>query len=125
MPTLKGLTCQIRWADTNAPFKEHGTCYGDGLVETFIAVPDKPQPFNILITSKVFIYEGLAAVVYMDGVYQANRNRVNLVPPKKGVPRGRTDISFTIRQKEKTTGDGTYIGRSWRFDNHNIGMSSF
>ena len=125
MPSLKGLTCSIQWADTNLPFQEYGTCYGDGVVETFIAVPNKPRPFNIRLTSKGFIFEGLAAVVFMDGTYQCNRNRVNLIPAKKGIPRERTEIDFVMRQKEKPAldGDGTYMGREWRFDDHNIGRS--
>lgn len=124
MPTLRNLSCHIQWAATNTPFQEYGTVYGDGVVETYIAVPDKPQPFNIRLTSKMFIYEGLATAVFMDGTYQCNRNRVNLIPAKKGSPRERTEIDFIMRQKEKTIGDGTYMGRQWRFDDHNIGRFS-
>ena len=122
MPTLRKLTCSIQWADTGTAFTEYGTCYGDGVVETFIVVPDKPQPFSIHITSKGFIYEGLAVIVFMDGHYQTNRNRVNLLPAKKGVPMERTELDLTIRQKEKPMGDGLYMGRAWRFDDHNIGI---
>jgi hypothetical protein len=121
MPTLKNLSCHIQWADTNTPFTEYGTVYGDGVVETFIAVPNKPQRFNVRLTSKGFIYEGLAAVLFIDGTYQCNRNRVNLIPAKKGIPRERTEIDFIMRQKEKAMGDGVYLGREWRFDDHNVG----
>ena len=121
MPKLKNLTCHVQWADTGTPFQEYQTWYGDGVVETFIVVPNRPQPFTIRLTSKSFIFEGLAAVVFMDGHYQCNRNRVNLLSAKKGVPRERTEIDFLFRQKEKSMGDGVYMGREWRFDDHNIG----
>lgn len=121
MPQLKHLACTVQWADTGAPFQEYGTVYGDGIVETFIVVPDEPQPFNIHLKSLNFICEGLATVVFIDGNYQANRNRVNLKPFAKNTPRGRTEVDFLLRQKEKPIGDGVYMGREWRFDNHNIG----
>ncbi|RMZ85596.1 hypothetical protein DV737_g668, partial [Chaetothyriales sp. CBS 132003] len=120
MPTLKNLSCQIRWADTDAPLQEYGTQYGDGVVETYVAVPDKSQRFYIRLTSNGFVHEGLAVVVFMDGTYQCNRNRVNLVPAKEGCPRERSEIDFIMRQKEKTIGEGLYMGRQWRFDDHNI-----
>lgn len=121
MPKLKGLTCSVQWADTGTAFLEYGTVYGDGVVETYIVVPDRPQPFTIHLTSHAFIYEGMAAVVFIDGHYQTNRIRVNLLPAKKGVPRERSELDLTIRQKEKSLGDGLYMGRAWRFDDHNIG----
>jgi hypothetical protein len=121
MPRLRQITCQVEWPETGLKFEEYGTVYGDGLVETFIAVPDKPQPFSIHLTSKGYIAEGLAMLVYMDGEYQCNRNRLHLKPPKKAQARDRTDVDFRLRQKEKAIGGGTFIGRDWRFDCHNIG----
>jgi hypothetical protein len=121
MPTLKQLTCSIEWADTGTPFKEYGTVYGDGLVETFIAVPEKPQPFSIHLVSTGYISEGLSMIIFIDGEYQCNRNRTNLRFWKPNAARNLTDIDFRLRQKEKPVGDGTYIGREWRFDSHNVG----
>ncbi|KIX05479.1 uncharacterized protein Z518_06351 [Rhinocladiella mackenziei CBS 650.93] len=120
MPALKDLVCQVLWADTGSPFPEYGTQYGDGVVESYIAIPNHPQPFTIQLTSRKFIFEGLSMIVFIDGSYQCNRNRVNLKPPKEGVPRNRTEIDFVVRQKEKVIGDGTYMGREWRFDDYNI-----
>ncbi|KAK5944320.1 hypothetical protein PMZ80_003601 [Knufia obscura] len=120
MPQLKQLSCCIQWSDTNAPFHEYGTVYGDGVVETFIIVPNKPQCFCIRLTSRGFISEGLSMIVFIDGNYQCNRTRVNLCPPKEGIPANRTEIDFLLRQKEKAHGDGIYMGREWRFDNHNV-----
>lgn len=124
MPQLKQLSCCIQWADTSVPFQEHGTIYGDGVVESFILVPSKPAGFTIRLTSHGFIYEGLAMIVFIDGNYQCNRCRVNLKAPKKDRLTRRSEIDFLLRQKEKPYGDGIYMGRQWRFDNHNIGMYS-
>ena len=122
MPTLKDLVCHVQWATTGFPFPEYGTQYGDGVVETYIAIPSHPQAFTIRLTSRNFIFEGLSMIVFIDGNYQCNRNRVNLQPYKKDLPRNRTEINFTVRQKEKPVGEGTYMGREWRFDDYNIGM---
>ncbi len=121
MPPLRQLICQVEWPDTRLKFEEYGMIYGDGLVETYIAVPEKPQPFTIHLMSKAYIAEGLAVLVYIDGEYQCNRNRLNLKPAKKGQSKDQTVVDFRLRQKEKTIGDGTFIGRDWRFDSHNIG----
>jgi hypothetical protein len=124
MPTLKDLACHVQWAETGSPFPEYGTIYGDGLVETYIAVPGHPQVFTIRLTSMKFISEGLSMVVFIDGQYQCNRNRVNLQPQKKDLPENRSKVDFLVRQKEKPLGDGTYMGREWRFDDCNLGQSS-
>ena len=121
MPRLRQVICQVEWPETGLKFEEYGTVYGDGIVETFIAVPNTPQPFCIHLTSKGYIAEGLAILVYIDGEYQCNRNRLNLKPPKNGQPRAQTEVDFRLRQKEKTIGGGAFIGRDWRFDCHNIG----
>ncbi|KAK5062992.1 hypothetical protein LTR84_005068 [Exophiala bonariae] len=120
MPTLKDLACVIQWANTGSPFPEYATQYGDSVVETYIAIPSHPQAFTIRLTSRRFICEGLAMIVYIDGNYQCNRNRVNLQPHKKDLPQDRSEVDFIVRQKEKPMGDGTYMGREWRFDDHNI-----
>lgn len=122
MPQLKQLSCCIQWAESGAPFQEHGTVYGDGVVETFIVVPNRPCIFTIRLKSHGFIHEGLSMVAFIDGNYQCNRTRVNLQPMKKDNPIWKTEIDFLLRQKEKSQGDGIYMGRQWRFDNHNIGM---
>ncbi|KAK5070608.1 hypothetical protein LTR64_000281 [Lithohypha guttulata] len=120
MPQLKQISCCVQWSDTNASFQEHGAVYGDGVVESFIIVPNKPQRFCLRLTSRGYIYEGLAMIIFIDGQYQCNRTRVNLLPPKKDRPANRTEVDFLVRQKEKPQGDGVYMGREWRFDNHNI-----
>ncbi|KIX93486.1 uncharacterized protein Z520_10906 [Fonsecaea multimorphosa CBS 102226] len=120
MPTLKDLVCHVQWADTGSPFPEYETQYGDGIVETYIAIPSHPQVFTIRLTSRKFISPGLSMVVFIDGNYQCNRNRVNLQPSEKEAPDMRTTIDFLVRQKEKPLGDGMYLGREWRFDDCNL-----
>jgi hypothetical protein len=120
MPTLKQLRCEIEWGNTKTPFPEYATTYGDGVVETYIAIPEHPQSFAVHLTSKHYIAEGLAMLIFMDGDYHCNRNRLNLKPPQPGLLRHMTEIDLRVRQKEKPLGDGTYLGRGWRFDKHNI-----
>lgn len=125
MPPLRQLICQVEWPGTGLKFEEYGVVYGDGIVESYIAVPDKPQPFTLHLWSKAYIAEGLAMLVYIDGEYQCNRNRLNLRSEKKGQSKDQTIVNFRLRQKEKTIGDGTFIGRDWRFDCHNTGTVIF
>lgn len=121
MPQLKQISCCVQWADTQAPFPEYETQYGDGVVETYIVIPETPQAFCIRLTSHGFIYEGISMVVYIDGKYQCNRNRVNLKPPQKGQESKKCEVDFLLRQQETSLNSGAYIGREWRFDDHGIG----
>ena len=122
MPTLKHITCNVEWASTNSPLQEHQTTYTDGYVETHIAVPPLPTAFCIHLQSSGYIAPGLAMFVYIDGVYQCNRNRHNLKTPDKATSRSQTEISFRVRQKEERRSDGTFEGKQWRFEKVNIGM---
>jgi hypothetical protein len=74
MPSLGYLTCNVLLAKDSTPFTEYATKYYDSAVETYIAVPDEPSKFYISIRSSTFIASGLAAFVFIDGKYQANRN---------------------------------------------------
>ena len=121
MPTLKQLSCVIERGNTKVPFSEYGTSYGDGLVETHIAVPEHPQRFAVRLTSRGYIAEGLAMIVFMDGVYQCNRNRTNLRLPTPTSLRKKTEVDFRVRQKEERLFDGTMLGQEWRFAKVNKG----
>ncbi|KAL1960740.1 hypothetical protein VTO42DRAFT_6570 [Malbranchea cinnamomea] len=83
MPTLKQLTCHVEHGYSTVPLKEYGTAYSDGCVETYIAIPSNPAniptPFSIHLTSDGYIAPGLAMFVFIDGVYQCNRHRDDLV----------------------------------------------
>ena len=123
MPKLGQLACTIEYANTKIPFKEYMTNYGDGWVETYIPVPDHPQEFAINLKSHGFIAEGLSMIVYADGVYQCNRNRIHLRQPKRGQNINRTEVDFRVRQKEQKIENNLFIGRQWQFDHCNMGKT--
>jgi hypothetical protein len=103
--------------------REYGTTYGDGVVETFVAVPSEHQQFAIRLASTAYIAEGIAMFVYIDGVYQCNRNRGGLEVPKGNDKQlgSRTIVNFLVRQKEQRHTDSDSISREWSFEKLNIG----
>ncbi|KAF2705379.1 hypothetical protein K504DRAFT_494267 [Pleomassaria siparia CBS 279.74] len=115
MPSLKGLTCSIEPAHTKEPLQEYGTIYNDGFVETFVAVPSDPKPFTVHLKSTQYIASGLAMYVFIDGVYQCNRNRQGLKSCNPPDTR-RSLVDFRVRQKEEKRHDGTTIARDWMFE---------
>ena len=119
MPSLKDLNCVIELSESQQALQEFGTTYGDGFVETFIPVPSKLQTFSIHLTSNKFIAPGVAIFVYVDGVYQCNRNRQDLKLRKPSDSRSLVD--FRVRQKEERQDDGSMVAREWAFDKLNIG----
>lgn len=119
MPSLKDLHCCIELSGTDTKLQEFGTTYSDGCVETFVAVPSGPQPFAIRLSSSDFIAPGLAIYVFIDGVYQCNRNRQNLKLRKP--PDRRALVDFRVRQKEEKQKDGSMIARDWKFEKLNLG----
>lgn len=121
MPSLKDVNCVIELSESQHSLREFGTIYGDGFVETFVPVPSKPQSFSVHLTSNRFIAPGIAIFVYVDGVYQCNRNRQDLKLRKPSDSRSLVD--FRVRQKEEKQEDGSMIAREWTFDKLNIGKS--
>lgn len=121
MPTLKQLTCSVEWSGSGTPLQEHSTTYVDGFVKTFIAIPSMPTPFSIRLRSSGYIAPGLAMFVYMDGVYQCNRNRHNLKIPDGMSKREKTEVNFHVRQKEEMMPDGTFRAQEWRFQKVDVG----
>jgi hypothetical protein len=119
MPSLKDLKCAIELSESQQELREFGTIYGDGFVETFVPIPSKLQSFSIHLTSSKFIAPGVAIFVYVDGIYQCNRNRQNLKLRKPSDSRSLVD--FRVRQKEERQKDGSMIAREWAFDKLNIG----
>ncbi|GAD92641.1 hypothetical protein CPC735_039440 [Paecilomyces variotii No. 5] len=125
MPTLKQLTCHVEWTPSDTPFREYGIGYGDGVVESYIAIPAGSTPFSINLRSDGFIAPGLAMFVFVDGVYQCNRYRGDLQNSNKVTMGCLSDtVDFRVRQKEEHLPDGGWIGRPWRFEPLNIGPSS-
>jgi hypothetical protein len=114
MPTLKDLNCSIELSESQRKLQEFGTFYGDGFVETFVPVPSKPQSFSIHLTSEKFIAPGISMYVFVDGVYQCNRNRQDLKLRRRSD--SRSVVDFTVRQKEEKQKDGSMIAREWKFE---------
>ena len=121
MPSLKSLICHVEWSYTGTPLPEYMTTYNDGHVSTYIAVPPTSTPFTIHLRSDGFIAAGLAMFVYIDGIYQCNRNRLNLRAPSQDIPRSATEVSFRVRQKEESKGESHFEGKAWRFEKAMIG----
>ncbi|KAF2118488.1 hypothetical protein BDV96DRAFT_597306 [Lophiotrema nucula] len=122
MPTLSNLECSIELAQSHQKLQEYGTSYGDKVVETYVAVPSEGQPFAVHLTSNDFIAEGLAMYVFIDGKYQCNRNRQDLVRPTDvSKPLGRRNlVDFRVRQKEERHSKGTMVAREWTFSRLNV-----
>jgi hypothetical protein len=114
MPLLKDLNCSIELSGDSEPLQELGTVYGDGYVETFLPVPKKQQAFTVHLSGRNFIAPGIAMYVFIDGVYQCNRNRQNM-KLRKPLDR-RSLVDFKVRQKEERQKDGSMIAREWTFE---------
>ncbi|KAF2847910.1 hypothetical protein T440DRAFT_537824 [Plenodomus tracheiphilus IPT5] len=117
MPSLKDLNCSIELSNSQQTLQEFGTTYGDGFVETFVPVPSISQSFSVHLTSNKFIAPGIAMYVFIDGVYQCNRNRQDLKLRKTSGSRSLVD--FRVRQKEEKQKDGSMIAREWKFEKLN------
>jgi hypothetical protein len=126
MPSIKDLYCSIEIGRSQQVLQEHGTTYGDGFVETFVAVPTSPKPFSVHLASSAYIAEGLAMYVFIDGVYQCNRNRHCLKNSGKTgqVLDRRSLVDFRARQKEEKQKGGSMIAREWRFEKLDLGAST-
>ena len=123
MPRLKNLVCQIEHLDRrNSSLQEFQTTYDDFLVEAFVAVPSADAPFSIHLKSDGYIAPGLSMFVYIDGVYQCNRNRQNLNLPGEGLNRRQTEVDFRLRQKEISYGGESFESRQWRFTKNGTGQ---
>ncbi|KAF3001476.1 hypothetical protein E8E13_008543 [Curvularia kusanoi] len=114
MPLLRDLNCSIEPSGDAVPLQEFGTVYGDGVVETFVPVPKKQQTFTVHLSSTNFIAPGIAMYVFIDGIYQCNRNRQNMKLRKP--PDRRSLVDFKVRQKEERQKDGSMIAREWTFE---------
>ncbi|KAJ9669036.1 hypothetical protein H2201_000862 [Coniosporium apollinis] len=120
MPNLQQLSCSIELASSHDKLREHNTTYGDGFVETLVAVPDFPTGFSIHLTSKGYIAPGLAMFVYMDGLYQCNRNKGGCRLGRAAMDQEANDLDFRVRQKETKNRGGTFVAREWRFEKLDI-----
>ena len=127
MPSLNRLECTLEAAPAGIAFTEYLTTYHNSVVETYIAVPppSSSNSFNIRLKSSGYVAPGLAAFVFIDGVYQCNRNRTHLQLPGEGISRSQIEVDFRLRQKEEISADGTgMIGKAWSFEKLNVGEST-
>lgn len=124
MPSLKQLTASVELGQSRTKITEYGARYSDGVVESFIAVPNTKVPFCVHVESHGYIAPGLGVFVFMDGEYQCNRNRFKLKLPGDGVPAAKYEVDFTMRQKEEKAADGTFVGRGWTFAELNTSKST-
>ncbi|KAK4560879.1 hypothetical protein LTR86_005459 [Recurvomyces mirabilis] len=115
MPTLNQIQCSIELGTDNIKLKEYGTKYTDSAVETFIPVPNAKVAFTVHVEQQKYLAPGLAAFVFVDGVYYANRNKMGLKVPGAGISKSETVAEFRFRQKEEKDTDGQFIGREWHF----------
>lgn len=120
MPTLKDLNCSIELGGSNKKLREYGASYADGVVEAFVAIPPTPKNFTVHLISTGYIAPGLAMFVYIDGVYQCNRNRQGLVIPDDVNSCNNACVDFRVRQKEERQADGKFMGREWNFEKLNV-----
>ncbi|OCL07107.1 hypothetical protein AOQ84DRAFT_65589 [Glonium stellatum] len=120
MPKLKDLDCSIELGRSNEKLREYGASYADGVVEAFVAIPSTPKNFTIHLLSTGYIAPGLAMFVYIDGVYQCNRNRQGLVIPDDVNSSSNACVDFRVRQKEERQADGKFMGREWNFEKLNV-----
>jgi hypothetical protein len=120
MPDHGLLSCAIELGDSNLRLREYGTTYHDRTVETYVAIPSQPTPFGIRLNAYGYISPGLSIWVFIDGVYQTNRNKRGIVAPSLHDPRA-ADVEFRVGQKEDLLRDGRVIARGWWFEKVNIG----
>jgi hypothetical protein len=115
MPTHGLLSCVVEIGETNTRLREYGTTYFNRTVETYVAIPGKPTPFSIRLSTNSYVAPGLSIWVYIDGVYQTNRNKRGAVPSD-------SKLEFHLGQKEDLLRDGRVIARGWWFEKLNIGQ---
>ncbi|KAF2226551.1 hypothetical protein BDZ85DRAFT_293489 [Elsinoe ampelina] len=102
MPQLNGMRCHLELTPSNDILPESSITYGDQRVECFVRVPDNDAPFSIHLTTTSFVASGLAAFVFLDGQYQANRNKTGFSPPAQVTNGGEAQqIDMRFRQKEE------------------------
>ncbi|KAK6439237.1 hypothetical protein LTR95_004552 [Oleoguttula sp. CCFEE 5521] len=114
MPKLKQITCSLELAPNDVKLKEYDQRFRDGAVECFVAVPEAPIPFSVHMHTHGWIASGMAMFIFIDGVYQCNRNK--RCPGVLGVSETDSyDIDFRVRQREEKMADSSFIGREWMF----------
>ena len=115
MPSLGSLSCHVILANRNHTFREYGTTYYDSAVETYIAVPSNRMQFHVSLKADGYIAPGLAALVFIDGKYQTNRNQRGFLATSK------TKFKLLFTGGEHFEVDEAFVKTAWWFDNVNFG----
>jgi hypothetical protein len=115
MPHHSLLSCFIEIGESTTRLREYGTTYHDRTCETYVAIPSKATPFSIRLTTNSYVAPGLAVYVFIDSVYQTNRNRRGAT-----IENGK-QLEFHLGMKEDLLRDGRVIARGWWFEKLNIG----
>lgn len=118
MPTSGLLECAIELGHSNLRLREYGTTYYDRTVETYVAIPSQPTPFGIRLNSYGYLAPGLSIYIFIDGVYQTNRNKRGLKPPDIDKPDS-ANVAFQVGHKEDLLKEGRVIARGWWFEKLN------
>ena len=114
MPHHSLLSCFVEIGESTTRLREYGTTYQDRTCETYVAIPSKPTPFSIRLMTESYVAPGIAVYVFIDGVYQTNRN-------KRGATHEKPKLEFHLGMKEDLLKDGRVIARAWMFEKMNIG----
>lgn len=117
MPHRDLLSCFVEIGESTSRLREYGTTYHNRTVETYVAIPSKPTPFSIRLSTNGYVAPGLAVYVFIDGIYQTNRNR-------RGATLEHGKLEFHLGQKEDLLKEGRVIARGWWFEKLNIGSLS-
>lgn len=115
MVKFNSLKCTLEVGQPPSPLSEYGTVYGDGVVETYAALPTSPGTFSVCLTASDPLVSGLAMFVFVDGVFHCNRNYVSLTSDTID------KVEFRVRQKEERFEASRSISREWSFEAVNAG----
>ncbi|KAF1813581.1 hypothetical protein P152DRAFT_480831 [Eremomyces bilateralis CBS 781.70] len=116
MPTLQNLKCWVEKARATTKFREHDVRYYDGVVQSYLEIPNEPAGFCIRLETLGYIGPGLHAFVYIDGEYQTNRVSQYLLPPNHKDAVLDSKVSMVIRGKEIPIEPNRFLQRAFKFE---------
>lgn len=123
MPKLNGFESYIKLAGSGLRLKEYDTFWASNVVECFVAIPNQRAAFAIYLSCNAYFSPGIAAYIFIDGVYQCNRMRRLLPPVTK--PDGTVEnsqVDLTFKAKEHYLDGQRQISHPWSFEKLNIGV---
>jgi hypothetical protein len=115
MPSLGDLECHLELEPPGIKFSEYRAQYLNSAVETYVAIPEHPTAFSIVLDVLGYISPGLSVYVFIDGVFQVCKNK------STGSRCAKKTTQFRFNQKEQHISKDRVIARDWRFEKFNIG----